>query len=348
MNKKLSVIIPLHNVENYAPRATESIIRQAFDGLEIVLVDDGSSDNSLHAYASRMEGLDVIAIRQENTGPGGARNTGIRNANGEYVMFLDADDFLTPNAFNAILNALDEQDPDVLFGRYHLWTPEEGKVKTSALIPSFPPDPKQRTDLIISGLPESSWGPVRYICRRNFLLYHEIYFETGMLCEDVKWALLLLDAVENHGNISLTNEPFYVYNYRRQGSTMNTYTTKRLLDLNKTVYELLEKYKDRPAICRALVWESFFYINEYCTFKKADRKLIFETYKHVLPKYKLSNFLPSKIAALCRNPVLFYWLSVAIFTAKHIRRKAIKLFKKSLPESEETREKSNKEPAKTH
>jgi len=319
-DKKLSVIIPLYNVEAYVAKAAESIASQAFDGLEVIVIDDGSTDNSMEVCAEHLQGVDTKFIRQENAGPGGARNTGIRSASGEYIMFLDGDDFLVPNAFDSILPILYEENPDVLFGRYHLWTPPDKLVKTSGVIEFTSDIPSQHTDYIIGGLPESSWGPVRYICRRDFVLYHEIYFDTHVLCEDVKWALLLLSNVEEHGKISFFNTPFYIYNYRRTGSTMNTYSAKRLIDLNKAIAELLIKYKDRPEICRVLVRESFMYINEYCIFPAEDKERIFESYMAALPLYKLSTSKLCRIATVCRNKTSFGILSWVLFQIKQIRR----------------------------
>ena len=319
-NKKLSVIIPLYNVEAYVAKAAESIASQAFDGLEVIVVDDGSTDNSLEVCAEHLQGVDAKYIRQENAGPGGARNSGIRSATGEYIMFLDGDDFLAPEAFEAILPILEEEKPDVLFGRYHLWVPPDKLVKTSGAIKFTSEDPKQHTDYIIGGLPESSWGPVRYICKRDFILYHEIYFDAHVLCEDVKWSLLLLNAVEQYGKVAFFNTPFYIYNYRRAGSTMNTTSVRRLIDLNTAIAELLVKHKDRPEICRVLVRESFMYINEYCTFSKKDKNQLFDSYMSVLPLYNLSASKLCRIAMICKSKPTFGILSWVLFQIKRTRR----------------------------
>ena len=310
----------------YAYKAASSIAKQAFEGLEVVLVDDGSTDYSLECFMEYLVNVKVISIRQENTGPGGARNTGIKNASGEYIMFLDGDDFLLPNAFRNILTVLEDERPVVLFGLYHLWSDKKGLTYTKKA--STPPSdcPKSITEHILGSQPEASWCPVRYICRREFVLEHNIFFETNMLCEDVKWSIDLLMTVENNcGDISFLPEPFYAYNHRRKGSTMNTYSVKRILDLNNVIVRLLKDYKYRPSLCRVLVWESFFYINEYCLFDRADRKQIIEGYRKVLPLYSLSGFLPHRIAGKFRNSPVFYVMSLVLFSVKIARRAWIHL-----------------------
>lgn len=324
--KQLSVILPLHNVEGYVAKAAESIRSQAFDGLEVVVVDDGSSDNSLEACLDGLRALDVVAVSQENTGPGGARNAGLLAASGLYVMFVDGDDFLLPGAFESILQVLESERPDVLFGRYLRWTPETGFLEVRKYRFDPPKDPEKRTEYILGALPEPSWNVWRYICRRELIIEHGILFESSMYCEDVKWIMELLSAAERtSGRISFLPKPFYAYNYRRPNSIMNSYTIKRIVDLNTIVEELLDKYQDRPAICRILIWQSFFYINEYCAFGKDERERIFQSYRVVLPRYVLSNSVIHRIAGKMDNPALFYTLSLSLAAVKNMRRAFLNL-----------------------
>ena len=321
-NKKLSVIVTLYNVEPYVIRTTRSIISQAFKGLEVILVDDGSTDCSLDVCVNHLSGVDVIPIRQKNTGPGGARNTGIRAASGEYVMFIDGDDFILPETFQNILAVLEDEQPDVLFGRYMRWLPDTGLMAIPNPRLSVPREVSLSIEYLLGVFPELSWNSAwRYICKREFILQHEIFFDPSMYCEDMKWVLELLDALEkNVGKLSFLLEPFYAYNYKRPNSIMNGTSPKRLIDLTTIISEALERYRDRPVICRELVWQSFYYINEYCTFPKSDRKEIYKGYQKVLPLFGLSRSNLYRIAGKCQNPVLFYMMSVGMFVVKHLRR----------------------------
>ncbi|MCL1999350.1 MAG: glycosyltransferase family 2 protein, partial [Turicibacter sp.] len=116
---KLSVIIPMYNVGEYVRRAAESLlIGGVEDWLEVIAVDDGSTDDTISICEESFGNFaNFQLISQPNTGPGGARNTGITAATGEYIMFLDGDDFLLPNALQNILALLEKENPTVLFGR---------------------------------------------------------------------------------------------------------------------------------------------------------------------------------------------------------------------------------------
>jgi len=128
-------------------------------------------------------------------------------------------------------------------------------------------------------------------------------------------------AVErNNGKISFLPEPFYAYNHRRSGSTMNTCSVKRLSNLNDIVIEMLDTYNNRPSLTRILINDSFFYINEYCLFSMEDRRKILECYKKVLPYYNRSGFFPHRVAGRFRNAVMFYLMSVGLLTVKMARR----------------------------
>ena len=111
----ISIIIPVYNVEKYLPDCLDSVLSQSYDDLEIICVNDGSTDGSneiLGHYAER--NLRIRVINQQNEGLSSARNTGIRNANGDYVFFLDSDDMIAPDAMQKIASLLDGCDLDIL------------------------------------------------------------------------------------------------------------------------------------------------------------------------------------------------------------------------------------------
>ena len=110
---EISVIIPAYNAIDYLDEALDSIINQSFKDLEIICVDDGSTDTTLERleyYASKDSRVQVYT--QENQGPGGASNTGLSKANGKYVYFMDADDILDLNALEELYNIMGEKELD--------------------------------------------------------------------------------------------------------------------------------------------------------------------------------------------------------------------------------------------
>lgn len=127
MNKPLvSVIVPMYNVERYLSKCLDSILAQTLQGIEIVCVDDGSPDASgeiAEAYAAEHENIKVV--HQENGGLGPARNTGIAHAEGEYVGFVDSDDWVSPDMYRHLYTVALSVDADIVVGG-HCDASEEG------------------------------------------------------------------------------------------------------------------------------------------------------------------------------------------------------------------------------
>lgn len=115
MNELISVIIPVYNVEKYLSRCLESVLRQTYKQLEIILVDDGATDNSLeicNKYAARDERIKVF--HKENEGLGLTRNYGIKKATGRYVAFIDSDDFIVDDAIQVMYEKAEETGVDLV------------------------------------------------------------------------------------------------------------------------------------------------------------------------------------------------------------------------------------------
>ena len=115
MKKKISIIIPVYNVENYLRQCIESILEQEYEEKEIILVDDGSTDNSgsiCDEYADKYE--NVLVIHKENGGLSDARNVGLAKAAGEYVLFVDSDDFVEENSLSPIVEIVNANPVDVV------------------------------------------------------------------------------------------------------------------------------------------------------------------------------------------------------------------------------------------
>ena len=124
---KLSIIVPIYNVAPYLRKCVDSLLAQDISDYEIILVDDGSTDNSgaiadeLTAYPQPLpkgKGVSMRVIHQENAGLSAARNTGIAVAQGEYIMFVDSDDYLQPNVLRTLMEPIERDNLDVLRFRY--------------------------------------------------------------------------------------------------------------------------------------------------------------------------------------------------------------------------------------
>ena len=119
---KISIVIPIYNVEKYLPRCVESVLNQSYENLEIILVNDGSPDNSgviCDLYAKSDDR--VVVVHQVNRGLSGARNAGMRIMTGDYVYFLDSDDYINHDTIEILSKRLEGQDgPDIIIGKINM------------------------------------------------------------------------------------------------------------------------------------------------------------------------------------------------------------------------------------
>ncbi|OIK16335.1 glycosyl transferase [Bacillus sp. MUM 116] len=114
---KVSVITPVYNVEEYIKETLDSLVNQTLDQVEIIMVDDGSSDRSpeiIEEYANKYN--NIVLIKQENSGPGEARNNGLEAARGEFISFVDSDDLLPPDSLEIMYNSALKEQADVIIG----------------------------------------------------------------------------------------------------------------------------------------------------------------------------------------------------------------------------------------
>ena len=112
---KITVIIPMYNVEKYIKRCINSIINQKYNNIEIILIDDGSTDNSYNiAHNYEINDPRIKVIKKENEGVSSSRNIGIQIATGDYITFIDADDYIKKNTFYKINNIIKKQKCDII------------------------------------------------------------------------------------------------------------------------------------------------------------------------------------------------------------------------------------------
>ena len=226
---KYSVIVPVYNVESYLPRCIDSLLAQNYVDLEILLIDNGSNDQSgqiCENYAAQFS--NITAYHIPNKGVGSARNFGLSKAKGEFICFVDADDYLVGNLFSDVESQLDSQLDLLVFSYYNLIEknlseidrsakilPTEGKKDKSDFIALF-------QELFLTDMMYTVWNK---IYRREFLEEHQIVFESYELGEDVRFNL----NVYQHVNaVLLVKSCYYVYISGRIDSAMGQYNPNRM------------------------------------------------------------------------------------------------------------------------
>ena len=228
-NLKYSVIIPVYNVEKYIDRCLKSILSQNYDDLEIIVIDNGSTDRSgsiCDSYANEYANISVYHI--ENHGVGPARNFGLSKAKGEFICFVDADDYLVGNLFSDVENQLDFQLDLLVFSYYNSIEKNLSEIDRSAKI--LPTEGKKDKSDFIALFQELCLTDMMYtvwnkIYRREFLEEHQIVFESYELGEDVRFNL----NVYQHVNaVFLVKSGYYVYISGRVDSAMGQYNPNRM------------------------------------------------------------------------------------------------------------------------
>lgn len=216
----ISFVIPIYNTAACLERCLDSIFNQSFSDFEIVLVDDGSTDNGLaiaEGYTATHENMRVFS--QPNSGQGAARNRGIDLADGDWIWFVDSDDWLADEALVRIAALLRRNTPDVLVANF-AFAFAEGTTR-----PGPPPrseisgrvvSPRTSADVFAS---LSCWNapPWRLVCRRALLMDNAIRFATGLFYEDHPFAIQLMLVAER---VYVDPTVSYLY-FQRAGSTVN-------------------------------------------------------------------------------------------------------------------------------
>ena len=250
----LSVVLPVYGVADYLPRCLDSVLAADLPGLQVVAVDDCSPDRSgaiLDEYAARDPRLTVLHL-DANRGLGGAREAGLEQATGDYVWFVDSDDWLADGAVRAVAERLAADRPDVLVTGFARVFPD-GSVEPDTWRGAMADAPDtltlaERPALLNMIL--SAWNKV---VRRDFLLGLDVRFGDGYY-EDISVTYPLLLAAER---ISLLPQELYFYRREREGAITNTASPRHadVFAQYDAVFAFLDRRPEIPAALRRLVFD---------------------------------------------------------------------------------------------
>lgn len=220
---KVSIIIPMYNVAEYIEQCIDSVLSQDYSLIELVLIDDGSTDDTLEIARRITFGeINVIICETENHGPAHARNIGIQRATGDYLMFVDSDDYLSLGAVTKLVQAAIEDDSLLVLGKTmrtdgeNIWeVPSHRKYQLN----------RKKEQLLISQHPELffSIGPAAK-------LYHVSLLEEINFDEKIRFAedqLFVLQAYIKAKRISILSEIVYYYRVRQTNNQSLTQTYQK-------------------------------------------------------------------------------------------------------------------------
>lgn len=233
----ISVIVPVYNVEKYVGRCLNSIIHQSYTNLEIIVVNDGSTDNSL-SVCEEYEAKDkrIKLITQENRGLSGARNTGLRNYTGEYVTFVDSDDWIHRNMVEFMYNLLVRNKSDMSkCGNFRV-SEMTNLEKSPDGYEDVVYTRNEFLELFLSGTYTACWSR---LFRKDVI--YGFKFPEGLNCEDF---IYMYEVIRRINTVAVNEFPLYYYFVREDSIVNQKFNIKKFDQFYsaRRLYELVKKY----------------------------------------------------------------------------------------------------------
>lgn len=226
---KVSVIVPVYNVEPYIRKCIDCLVNQTLEDMEIILVDDGSTDKSaniIKRYVKRYP--QVQYYKKENGGLSDARNYGLQYATGEYIGFVDSDDYVDIDMYNKMYEKAKKDDSDIVECNFYWEYPKKKKIDIGARY-------KTRKEMIL----DARVMACNKLYKKDLLDKSKSKFTKGIQYEDVEFFYKLVPYIEN---VSFVKEPLYYY-VQRNTSIANTQNEKTA-DIFIALNNVIEFYKE--------------------------------------------------------------------------------------------------------
>lgn len=259
---KFSIIVAVYNIADYLPACVDSILRQSFNDYELLLIDDGATDNSgaiCDEYANK-HGDRVRALHKPNGGLSSARNYGLDAATGDYIFFIDGDDELCDDeALLKIAKRIDEYNEDIVIFGVQKYFIKDNRYENSRCsdfdMSQFNGDKWSTIKYLTDSLkiPGAAWV---YVTKRSLIERIKLRFIEGHTAEDMHWYHNIMYYAQSMGCV---NDIIYTYNSQRSGSITSQARFSGVLGVVAATDFLLEKQLDGKAVglidmmCRSIV-----------------------------------------------------------------------------------------------
>lgn len=214
---KISILVPIYNVEKYLKECLESIVNQTLTDIEIICINDGSTDNSLkilEEFANKDNRIKII--NKPNSGYGASMNLGLKNTTGEYIGIVESDDFVKNNMFEDLYKLAVENDADIVKSDYYFYTTSNNQIRRAGKIPSKITNAAEFPKLL--GFQPSIWSS---IYKREFLMHNNVNFlETpGASYQDTSFAFKAMALAKK---VVLTDNAYLHYRVDNENSSVNS------------------------------------------------------------------------------------------------------------------------------
>lgn len=250
--KLLSVIIPVYNVKPYLEKCVESIVDQTYHNLQIILVDDGSTDGS-QTICDELAQKDsrIVVIHKENGGLSTARNVGMDRAKGDYIAFVDSDDWLERNMYEVLINQLEAHDADLVACSFYECKGDEKKaVGDSKNISVF------NTEEIFINKNQLRFLVWNKVFRRSFV--EKLRFVPGQVYEDFHFCRQVFLKTKK---LIYLDVPFYDYRISRPGNTNSSFKPGRMCifgEFDALISDLTELHYDKARVAMIIYALEFY------------------------------------------------------------------------------------------
>lgn len=295
---RLSIILPIYNAERYIYKCFKSLYAQNLneDDFEIIAVNDGSLDNSIDVLNPFLkEHINIVLLNQENQGVAIARNNGLKIAKGEYVLFVDPDDFLIPDSLIEMLNKAYHSNLDILVGK-HIKVEDSKidsilfeKIEKNSGVVLF-----DKIDYFIQCYNPNEGYAWANLYKRSFLNLNNLYFFPHIsFAEDT---LFTITAFTFAHRVGVCSTAFYVY-VQHLGSVMSTMNAAKLCSMNTVISEICKlkaltvstQYIQKINVClSAMLSVLMWYLSHYNSLRK-ERKAVLKDLHYKCPHLFLAD-----------------------------------------------------------
>lgn len=235
---KFSIIVPVYNVENYINICIDSLLNQDYNNYEILLIDDCSTDNSGNICDKYSQKHSFIkTFHKKNSGLSDARNLGIEKAEGDYIIFVDSDDYIKENILKEFANTLKNNDVEILITRL-AYKFENNIVETDKNISMYInlKKGKYNAKKWIIKKSADTWPAQKYIVSKKFIDKNHLRFKSGFFHEDIEWTSLLCIYGEK---FNYFEHIWYYYRRNRENSITNVLNEKKILDVIQITNDII-------------------------------------------------------------------------------------------------------------
>lgn len=307
MNDSVSIIVPVYNVEKYVSVCIDSIVHQSYRNIEIILVDDGSTDKS-GVICDKWQKKDrrIKVIHKKNGGLSSARNVGLDNAHGEYISFIDSDDFIKEDMLSSLIKEMKNYECDIVCCNYFYYSNNNKQlhnvqIKENKLYSST----EAINNLFYDGYYKFyAWNKLY----KRSLFGYQIRYPEGKLFEDITTTYKLF---KKSNNILFLNRALYFYRVR-QNSITNVKFNNRTYEMIEAINYVKKMEKDNIEVRVGCILYQLFFLNNMLQGKKWDKK-IYDIFKKDVNKYAKNILISKKLSEKRKLQILVLAYSKSIY-----------------------------------